>query len=155
LPESVLDGCLSVSKSEQQNEIRLEIRLPQGGYGKTMYFNRLRVEHEPEFCVLPRLTLEHNQKALLEYLGRSGSAKLKTPLAWQGTLPGQTPGVADIISMAYREDMAETCFCVFSMTVASGQRRTTSTATVDAQPLALLRSSVELQRQLIASLYEQ
>jgi hypothetical protein len=138
-----------------------------------MFFNRLRVEHEDGFCVLhfglvskagllldhytcvlPRQTLEHNQTPLLDYLGRIGSPKEKT-VAWQGVLTGQTPDVADIINMAFRNDMAETCFCVFSLTAATRQRRAPAGDTLEAQALALLRSSVEMQKQLIAALYEE
>ena len=141
---------------------------------KTMFFNRLRVEHEDGFCVLhfglvsktgllldyyscvlPRQTLEQNQNPLLEYLGRIGSPKEKSPLAWQVVPSGQTPDVADIINMAFRGDMAETCFCVFSLTAATRQRRAPSGDTLEAQALALLRSSVEMQKQLIAALYEE
>lgn len=163
-----------MSKSEQPKDTRVEIRLPQSGYAKLMYFNRLRVEHEHGFCilhfglvskagllldyytcVLPEQALQQNQKPLLDYLGRIGTPKEKSPVAWQSIPTGQAADVADIVSMAFRDDMAETCFCVFSLTAAALQRRTSAGASFEAQALALLRSTVEMQKQLIAALYEE
>ena len=92
-----------MSKPEQQKEVRLEIRLPQSGYPKTMFFNRLQVEREEGFClihfglvsksgllldsyscVLPQQALVQNQKSLLEYLARIGSRsrKIRNPGKW-------------------------------------------------------------------------
>lgn len=162
-----------MSKSEQPKEIRLEIRLPQSGYAKTMLFNRFRVEREEGFCVvhfglvskggllldyyscvLPRRTLEENHGRLLDYLERIGPAKEKLT-AWQGAVAGQTPHVADTVSMAFTGDTAETCFGVFSLVAAFVPRGVASDGLHEAQGLALLRSSLEMQKQLIRALYEE
>ena len=161
-----------MSKPEQQKEVRLEIRLPQSGYPKTMFFNRLQVEREEGFClihfglvsksgllldsyscVLPQQALVQNQKSLLEYLARIGQSKQKNPQSWQMAPSREKTDVADIVNMAFRDDTAETCLCVFSMTAATRQRRTSSSDTLEAQPLVLLRSPVEMQKQLIEVLY--
>ena len=162
-----------MSKSEQK-EVRLEIRLPKGGYPKTMFFNRFRVEREDGFCivhfglvassgllqdyyccVLPHQTLQENEKSLVGYLGKIGEPKEKCPAGWQGVIAGQKAEVADIISMSLRSDMAETSFCVFSMTAASRFKPGGSTEALEAQPLVLLRSAVEMQKQLLVALYEE
>jgi len=163
-----------VSKSEAK-ETRVEIRLPKSGYPKTMFFNRFRVERQDEFYVVlfgllsasgslldqfssifPRQTLDHNQKSLLEYLERLGQPKQKAPFAWQGALQSHGADVVDIVSMAFRNDMAETCLCVFSLTAATRVKPGSSGSDVlEAQPLVLLRSSLELQQQLIVALYEE
>ena len=104
-------------------------------------------------CVLPQQTLIQNQKSLLEYLGKIGQSKQKSPHSWQGGKAGANTDVADIVSMAFRDDMAETCLCVFSMTAATRQRRSASGDSLAAQPLVLLRSSVDMQKQLIEALY--
>lgn len=146
--------------------------MPQSGYPKTMFFNRLQVEREDGFClvhfglvsksgllldsyscVLPHQALVQNEKSLLEYLGRIGQPKQKNPQPWQGGKAGADTDVADIVNMAFRDDMAETCLCVFSMAAATRQRRTSSGDSLEAQPLVLLRSSVEMQKHFIEALY--
>lgn len=138
-----------------------------------MFFNRFRVEPDEGFCVVhfgllskagllldsyscsvPPQTLQRNREALLGYLARVGSPKEKTPLAWQGPPVGQTLQVADIIGVTLSDDMtAEMCLWMFSFTEAARQRRMGSRDTLEAQPLALLRCALELQKQLIAALY--
>ena len=169
----VVESGLIVSKADQK-EMRIEIRLPKSGYPKTMFFNRFSVEREDGFClvrfglvskagllvdefscVLPQQTLEQGQKSLLEYLDKVGQPKDKAPPAWQGALRGQRADVVDVVSMAFRTDMAETCLCVFSMTAATRVKAGAAGESLEAQPLVLLRSSVELQRQLLVALYEE
>lgn len=164
---------MSVGKLEQQKEVRVEIHLPSRGYAKTMFFNRLRVEHDEGFCVvsfglvsrvgllldsyscvLSRFTLDHNEKPLLGYLEQIGFPKEPPAPAWQGTPTQQILPVVDVINMATREEMAETCFWVFSLQAASRRRGPSSDEALEAQPLALLRSQVEIQKQLIKALYE-
>ena len=71
-----------MSKSTEK-EIKLDVGLPQNGFPKTLYFNRLRVDREEGFClvqfglvvasdlvdsyscVLSDEVLKHNQQALL------------------------------------------------------------------------------------------
>jgi hypothetical protein len=99
-----------------------------------MFFNRLQVEREDGFClvhfglvfksgllldsyscVLPQQALVQNEKSLLEYLGRIGQPKQKNPQTWQGGKAGASTDVADIVTMAFRDDMAEACLSVFSI----------------------------------------
>jgi hypothetical protein len=137
-----------------------------------MFFNRLQVEHEDGFyvahfglvaksgllldsysCVLPKQALIQNRQSLLEYLARIGQSKQKHSHSWQGGRTGANTDVADIISMTFRDDLAETCLCVFSMTAAARQPRSSSNDALEAQPLVLLRSSAEMQKQVIEALY--
>jgi len=163
----------ALASQNNRRKYGLEIRLPSRGYAKTMFFNRLRVEHDEGFCVisfglvsrvgllldsyscvLPRFTLDQNQKPLLDYLEQIGFPKEPPAPGWQGTPPQQVLPVVDVINMAIRGEMAETCFWVFSFHGASRHRRTSSEDVLEAQPLALLRSQVETQKQLIRALYE-
>ena len=137
-----------------------------------MFFNRVQVEREDGFClvhfglvsksgllldsyscVLPQQTLVQNQKSLLEYLGRIGQSEQKNPQSWPGGKAGSNTDIADIINMSFRDDTAETCLFVYSMTAAARQGRSSATDTVEAQPLVLLRSPVDMQKQLIEALY--
>jgi len=77
------------------------------------------------------------------------------PPVWQGVSHGQRTEVADTISMAFRDDMAETCFGAFSLIAATRVRSSASTDSLEAQPLVLLRSTAEMQRQLLVAFYEE
>lgn len=138
-----------------------------------MFFNRLQVEREDSFslvhfglvsksgllldsysCVLPQQSLVQNKNHLLEYLGLIGQSTQKNPQPWQGGKSGAETSIADILGMSFRADMAETCLYVISITAAAmRQGRTSSSDSLEAQPLALLRSSVEMQRHFIEGLY--
>ena len=170
LTNGVLIRALSVNKGEQK-EVKLEIGLPSEGFPKALYFNRLRVEREGDVCLLqfglvsesslldsytcvfPQEALQQNQKSLLEYLNKTGRPAA-SPTEWKGAPVEKEVHVADVIAMAFRGGMAETCFYVFSLCAASRVKKTGS-ETIDAQPLALLRSSADLQKQLIVALYEE
>jgi hypothetical protein len=161
-----------VSKANESKETNIQVRLPKTGYAKTMYFNRFRVENEDGFfmlhfglvgksavildsyaCVIPQKAIEHQRDNLLGYLNRMGLPKVSATHKWQPPLSvGQTAQLADIISMAYSNDIAETTFSTFSMCTAVQMRRENDDS-LEAQPLALLRSTAELQRQLISALY--
>lgn len=160
-----------MSKTEQK-EIKLEIRLPKSGFPKTMFFNRFKVERDEGFrvvhfglvsnsgvildrysCVFPRQTLDHNQKPLIEYLGRVGQPAQKAPPTWQ-VPAAEVVNVVDIVSMAIREDLAETGLFAFSLVAASAFKGAT-VEPLEAQPLVLLRSNPETQKQLLVALYEE
>jgi hypothetical protein len=161
-----------VSKIEQK-EIKVEIGLPPSGFPKTMLFNRFRIEREEGLrlvqfglvsasalldsysCVLPREMLKRNQKSLLEYLNRIGRPAA-SPAPWKGAAVEKQVDVADIVAMSFRDEMAETCFYVFSFCAASRLGKAEAGGdSMPAQPLVLLRCEVELQKQFIAGLYEE
>jgi hypothetical protein len=161
----------TMSKVEEK-EIKLEIGLPEAGYPRSMYFNRVRIEREDGLsivqfgfvtnsgildsysCILTKETLKQNQNNLLEYLGRIGRPAEK-PAMWKGTVEKHTE-VADIIAMSFQGTMAETCLFAFSMTAATRLRRANvEQRSITAQPLILLRSTAETQKELIVSLYEE
>jgi len=162
-----------VSKVEQK-ETRLEIGLPPSGFSKSMYFNRFRIEREDGIlfvqfglvsasglldsysCILPKEALTQNQKSLLDYLNRIGRPTESSLAAWKGAPVEKQTEVADIVTMAFSGDMAETCLYLFSLTAATRLRKTSTGAdSMAAQPLVLLRSTAELQKQLIIALYEE
>jgi hypothetical protein len=167
---SVWIGTRDVTKGEQ-NEVKLEIGLPSEGFPNTLYFNRFRVEREGEVCLLqfglvsgstllgsytcafPQDALHQNQKSLLDYLNKTGRPAT-SPTEWKGAPVEKQAEVADVIAMAFRGGMAETCFYVFSLCAATRVKKAGS-ETINSQPLALLRSSAELQKQLIVALYEE
>src|SRR6266496_4671534 len=163
---------LRVSKIEEK-ETKLEIGLPQGGFPKTLYFNRLRLDRDEGFClaqfglvvasdlvdsyscVLSDDVLKQNQQTLVEYLNKLGRAEEGSVAVWKGVPTARSVDVVDVVTMAFRGEIAETCFFVFSLTAAT--RATTGPLAgkpLTAQPLVLLRCTPELQRQLITSLYE-
>ena len=161
----------AVGKTEQK-ETKLEIGLPQGGFPKTMFFNRFRIDRDADFslvqfglvvaadlvdgcsCLLPSETLQQNKQTLLDYLNRIGRAEKSSDISWKGLSGERRADVADVITMAFRGEMAETCLFVFSWTAATRAKKTSATSeAIIAQPLVLLRSSAELQKQLIEALY--
>jgi hypothetical protein len=169
----LVSPLISVSKIEQK-EIKLEIGLPEGGFPKTMNFNRFRMDREAGFClvqfglvvtsdlldsyscVLSEDVLKQNEKTLVEYLNRIGRPAEGNATPWKGASATRQTDVADVITMAFRGNVAETCLYVFSLSAATRAKRGTPTeTTVMAQPLVLLRSTAELQKQLIAALYEE
>lgn len=155
-----------------EKEIKLEVNLPHTGFSKALFFNRLRVDRDEGFClvqfglvvasdlvdsyccVLTNDVLQQNQKTLVEYSNKlvvNGSAEI-----WKGISASRKVDVADIVAMSFRGQVAETCFFSFSMCSASRFASSSSTGTpLPSQPLALLRSSVALQKQLITFLYEE
>jgi hypothetical protein len=160
-----------VSKSEQK-EIQVEVRMPRGNYPKVMYFNRFRVDKEDGFsvvhfglvgasgliqdyycCVFMSETLKQNKQSLVDYLTKLGALKGDLPTVWQVALPGHKTEVADIISMAHRSGIAEIGLSIFSLISTLNVKPDDSKNILEAQPLALLRSDVETQKQLIADLY--
>jgi hypothetical protein len=162
-----------VSKAEQK-EVRLEVGLPAVGFPKTMYFNRFHIEREEGFslvqfglvsasglldsfsCVFPADMLQQNEQTLLDYLNRIGRPAESAPPSWKGAAVDKGTQVADVVTMAFRGGMAETCLFFFSLSAATRQRRPgVANETVPAQPLVLLRSTADVQKQLIVGLYEE
>ena len=158
----------------EQKEVKLEIGLPQGGFPRTLYFNRFRVERDSGFClvqfglvvasdlvdcyscVLSNEVLKQNEQTLIDFLNRSGRPAERKPAPWKGVTAGRQTDVADVISMAYRGNLAETALYVFSLRAATPAKKGVPAAsTLMAQPVVLLRSSAELQKQLIVALYEE
>jgi hypothetical protein len=162
-----------MSKAEQK-EIRLEVELPHDGFRKAMFFNRFRVDKEPGFllvqfglvvasdlmdsysCILPEEALKSNQDSLIQYLNRMGRTEKSNPMPWKGMSPSPQTDVADVIAMAWRNQLAETCLYAFSLAAATRfSRALGSERTFTAQPLVLLRSTLDAQKQLITALYEE
>jgi len=158
---------------QQQRETRIEIGLPPGVFPKTLYYNRFRVDQDSGFClvqfglfvasdlvdhyscVVCHDALKQNQQTLLEYLNRLGRPTETKPAVWKGATANRQTDVVDVITMAYRGDVAETALYVFSLSAATRSRKGAGTeVALAAQPLVLLRSSAELQKQLIVALYE-
>jgi hypothetical protein len=167
-----MEGVSIVSTNEQK-EVRVEVRLPKTGFGRTMFFNRFRVDHEKDFCLVhfglmsgsgmlveqycvffSRETLERHKKALVPYLERIGLPKETAPPAWQGPLAVDKVDVVDIVNVAFRGDVAEIALCIVSLNAVAMQARSKPTEALEAQPVALLRSTLETQKQLLVALYE-
>src|SRR5206468_965408 len=105
-------------------------------------------------CLFPKETLVNNQKSLLSYLDTIGQPKERAQ-NWQVN-PADTIDVVDIVMMSNRSEVAETCFYAVSMTGANQMRSDNPpTDEIEAQPLVLLRSAAEIQRQLLVILYEE
>jgi hypothetical protein len=162
--------------SSKENEIKVEIAMQQIGFPKTLYFNRFRVDKEDGFrfaqfglvvasdlvdsycCVLTDDLLLQNRASLLDYVKKLGS-DVPTDIVWKGVSSSRKAEVADIVSMSFRGDLAETVFSIYSICAMSNLTRgisgTSGTVTpLPSQPLVLLRSKTVFQKELIASLYD-
>jgi len=156
-----------------EKEIKLDVSLPQNGFPKTLYFNRLRIDRDEGFClvqfglvvasdlvdsyscVLTNDMLRQNQQSLLDYVKKLGTAEA-VDASWKGATASRKADVADVVSMSFRGDLSETVFYVFSMCAATNAARATvggANSSLPSQPLVLLRSTTALQKQLITVLY--
>lgn len=138
-----------------------------------MFFNRFHIEREGSFylvqfglvsasslidsysCVFTRSALEHNKQTVIEYLGRIGRPDPSSVIPWKGALLENGSQIADIITMSIREDTSETSLYCFSHSAVNRIGPLGASKALAAQPLALLRSSPETQKQLIVGLYEE
>lgn len=161
-----------VGKSEEK-ELKLEINLPQTGFGKVMFFNRFHIEREDSLCLVQfglfsasalidtyavlftKSALEHNKQTVVEYLGRIGRPDASNVNQWKGSPIQSGPGLADVITMSVREDTSETCIYCFSHSAVNRAAQSGANKALPAQAMALLRSSPEIQKQLIVGLYEE
>jgi hypothetical protein len=161
-----------MSKSVE-NEVKLSIVLPREGFAKTLYFNRVRVERDSGFCfvqfglivaselidsyscVLSQTALAQNRQSLLEYVTKLGPDVEE--ISWKGiTTTRASADVADVITMSFRGQVAETIFYLFSLCGATEAARASAgvgAGEVAAQPMVLLRSTPALQKQLIVLVY--
>jgi len=160
-----------VSKSGQK-EVTIEINLPQTG-GYRMFFNRFRIERERGIrfvqfgffvgtdlidsfsCSIPDTVLMEHKKRLLEYLALIGpDIEDEEQIHWKGC-PARNSSVVDVINMAHRAKMSEIGLHGFNMHSATVASRTTTSTVLNAEAIACLRSEPHLQKQIIATLYEE
>lgn len=158
----------------EQKEVNVEVELPDSGFPKCMFFNRFRIQREDDFmllhfgmdsktegavdhyscCISPH-ALEHNKQSLLDYLSRAPKPKEKAP-TWNRSFPIDRVDAFDLFNMSFSNEVAETVLSLYPLTVGS---RLVSQHSADlkirAQPLVLLRSTTEIQMQLIVALYEE
>lgn len=104
-------------------------------------------------CVLTNEALENNKKALLEYYGRTGEPKTSA-VPWQGAPSPKKSDVVDVVSMAFQGNHAETGLVLFSHVAATRIVNDGTGKSVPGQAVVLLRSSTDVQKQLIKALYE-
>jgi hypothetical protein len=163
-----------MAAKNEQKEVKIDVRLPDSGFPKCMFFNRFRVQRDRDFlllhfgldsntegildhytCLISHDALEQNKNSVIEYLSRSPRAKEKPPV-WNKSLPVDRVDAFDIISMSYYKGVAETVLSLYPLTVASRiANEGAAEQTTKAQPLVLLRSTTETQLQLIVALYEE
>jgi hypothetical protein len=161
------------AKSEQK-EINIEVELPESGFPKCMFFNRFRIQREKDFlllhfgmdsgtdgvldhcsCTISHHALDQNKNSLIDYLSRLPKPKEKAP-AWNKSFPIDQVDAFDIFNMSYQNEIAETVLSLYPLTV--GARKAiehSGDLKIRAHPLVLLRSSTEIQMQLIVALYEE
>jgi len=160
-----------MSKSAE-NEIKMDVALPEKGFHKTLYFNRVRVDRDMGFClvqvglvvasdlvdsyscVLTDDALKHNQDALVQYVAKLGASDPEE-ITWKGAAATRKTDVVDIVAMSFRGNISETALYIFSMCAATrALGSTASNLQLPSEPMALLRSTKALQKQLITALYE-
>ncbi len=165
---------LNVVSDTEIKEIKLGVTLPFSGFTKSMYFNRFCVVREPGCslvhfgfvsasalvdsfsCILSQEALKENKQSILSYLSRIGHPAEASPPAWSGAGVEKRTQVVDIITMVMREEEAETC--LFFISRNSANRMVSAgppSGTISAQPVALLRSTADMQKQFIIRLYEE
>jgi len=156
-----------------EKEIKLDVSLPQNGFPKTLYFNRVRVDRDNGFslvqfglvvasdlvdsysCVLTDEALQHNQQSLLEYVKKLGAAEMNET-SWKGVASSRNADVVDVVTMSFRGNLSETILYIFSMCAATNAAKSVASGvsgTLPAQSLVLMRSTTALQKQLISLLY--
>src|SRR5208282_1292538 len=86
-------------------EIKIEVRFPDSGFPKCMYFNRFRIHREKDFlllhfgmdsgtegvldhysCIMSYYAREQNKLSLIDYLNRCPRPKEKPPV-WNKSFP--------------------------------------------------------------------
>jgi len=159
-----------MSKSlEKQLEVTRGI--PENEYPRVVFFNRLKVESEHGFrlvhfglilksgvmasyfpCVIDDQAVEENEARLVSYLERIGHPKSKLEV-WHPAAPSVDAGFTDSIGMASRGEVAEISLCIYSVSAALHKRSGDGKVSLKAQPVALLRSNLELHRHFIKALY--
>jgi hypothetical protein len=138
-----------------------------------MFFNRFRIEWVDDLCLfyfglaVPSIgladyyccgmwkrVLEERRDTLMKYLDRMGRSTEK-PTPWQASGPQMKVDVADAINMAHGEAGAEIIFCSFSQWGLNlvGREAKGADISLEADPVALLRSELPLHRQFIEALY--
>ena len=160
-----------MAKTEKK-DIKIDVILPDDGYPKRMYFNRFRVHREDGFLVvhfgmdsaegildhfsgtISQFALEQGKLPLIDYLNRMGQPKEK-PAAWNKTFAINGVAPFDGVCMANQSDVAETALFLYSLTAGLRMANETGDSNIKAQPVVLLRSTVDIQKQLIVALYEE
>lgn len=153
-------------------DVRLEI--PEDRFPRVSFFNRLKFYFDDEYClvhfgfvvesgevadqfscVFQPQTLEDNKSRLLPYLDRIGQPSDSDRLGnWNPKLADLKPASADFIGMASRGGIGEISLCSHSVAAAIARSGSTESATLKAQPIALLRSNVVMHKHFLVPLYE-
>jgi hypothetical protein len=148
----------------------LEIQPPLVGYPRFVAFNRISIERVDIFvlmhfgllgtsgglldsysCAIPSLELELQRKSLMDYLGRSSSLG-DPPPDWQAPATGRPIDLCNHIGLCGNPALGEITLNNFVGRAAAeiqGNRKT-----IAAQPVALLKSTMELQKHWINALFK-
>lgn len=160
-----------MNKKPDEIEVSIPVKIPRSGYSRSMYFNRFRIEKidavsilyfglvvpsvglaDYYCCSIPDGVLIEQRDNFLTYLDRMGRAKEK-PTPWQTSPPQPHTDVADIINLAHNERVGEIVLASFSQWALNLSARDKNPATMEATPVAMLRSDVEVQKQFLEALY--
>lgn len=147
----------------------IEIQIPQGGYRRLMIFNRIYVERVESFvlmhfgfigksgalldsycCGISILELEAQKKSLMDYLGQAGSLG-DPPPEWQPTASETQIDVCNHVGLCGNPDLAEITLNNF---VGRAVAELPSSRKITPDPVALLRSTLNLQKHWIKALYQ-
>ena len=164
----------------EPKEVMLEVKLPDSGYPRCMFFNRFRIQREKAFvllrfgmdsetdglldhysCVISYEALENNKASLLDYLSRSFKPQEK-PALWSRAIPVGHVDAFDMFTMSFYKVVAETVLSLNPITVGSFLAMRLSErgaehkdAIIKAHPIVLLRCLTTTQMQFIVALYEE
>jgi hypothetical protein len=159
----------------ESQSYRVQIKLPETGFRKTMLFNRFRLDRENGYllasfaltsqksgsldsyaCILTQDALTRNKEEMLQYMERVQTALEKTNFEWaMGNISiGGSVDTADVIAAA-SDQTAEICLYCTSVVAITNNFRSKSRDPVLAQPLALLKSNKNIHARFLQALYEE
>ena len=160
-------------KTSEKDFVQVRLELPQGRFDVVLYFNRFGIEsldgHKLVHfaletpgklavswsCFFESDMLAKQKEDWLRYATEVGLPETEAREAWKPTMMAAAP-ISNFVAWSRRGDQAEIrCFNYsFGEIVVGSREKPKEQLTVTTQGLALLRCSLESQRQLLLALYE-
>ena len=160
-----------VGKPEKQ----VTIEIPQGQFPVALYANVFGLESldghklmhfglmipparllSAWACVFERKLIENSKESWMKYLAEIEFPNHAGDTSFRCPLEKLTMGVpsANLATLARADDVGEIRLFAYSIADLLDQRREEKAGKIKGQPLALIRLPLELQRQLIAAIYQ-
>lgn len=165
----------SIKKPVEKTDKKVTIEIPQGQFPTVMYANVFGLESingnklvhfglmmpptrlmAAWACIFEGRLIESSKESWLKYLAEMEFPNHAADTSFRCPAERLLMGVpsANLAELARTGEMAEIRLCSYAMGDVLNDRREAKTGKVKGQPLAMIRLPVELQRQLIAAIYE-